>query len=83
MPLCSRERGRGGQLIRLAMLDAAIAFVWVDCAGNETLLDNTSGRPSSAAGTMSLMRVADGFATATPLADSEFHGLVPIVRHRQ
>jgi crotonobetainyl-CoA:carnitine CoA-transferase CaiB-like acyl-CoA transferase len=57
------------------MLDAAIAFVWVDCAGNETLLDNTSGRPSSAAGTMSLMRLADGFATATPLADSEFHGL--------
>ena len=73
--LFARERGRGGQLIRLAMLDAAIAFVWVDCAGNETLLDNTSGRPSSAAGTMSLMRVADGFATATPLADSEFHGL--------
>jgi crotonobetainyl-CoA:carnitine CoA-transferase CaiB-like acyl-CoA transferase len=57
------------------MLDAAIAFVWVDCAGNETLLDNTGGRPSSAAGTMSLMRVADGYATATPLADSEFHGL--------
>jgi formyl-CoA transferase len=24
---------------------------------------------------MSLMRLADGFATATPLADSEFHGL--------
>ena len=73
--LFARERGRGGQLIRLAMLDAAIAFVWVDCAGNETLLDNTGGRPSSAAGTMSLMRLADGFATATPLADSEFHGL--------
>jgi len=73
--LFARERGRGGQHIRLAMLDAAIAFVWVDCAGNETLLDNTGGRPSSAAGTMSLMRVADGYATATPLADSEFHGL--------
>ena len=72
--LFARERGRGGQHIRLAMLDAAIAFLWVDCAGNETLVDNTAGRPSSAAGTMSLMRVADGFATATPLADSEFHG---------
>ena len=72
--LFARERGRGGQHVQLAMLDAAIAFLWVDCAGNETLLDNPGGRPSSAAGTMSLMRVADGFATATPLADSEFHG---------
>ena len=73
--LFARANGHGGQHVRLAMLDAAIAFLWVDCAGNETLLDNTSGRPSSAAGTMSFIRLADGYATATPLADSEFHGL--------
>jgi crotonobetainyl-CoA:carnitine CoA-transferase CaiB-like acyl-CoA transferase len=73
--LFARERGAEGQHVTLSMLDAVVAFLWLDCAGNETLLDNTQGLPSGAASASTVMRFLDGFGTATPLADSEFHGL--------
>ena len=33
--LFARERGRGGQHVELAMLDAVVSFLWADAAGNE------------------------------------------------
>ena len=41
--LLARERGAGGQHIRLSMIDTALAFLWPDGMMQHTLLD-TDGR---------------------------------------
>ena len=45
--LFARERGRGGQHVQLAMLDAIVSFLWADAAGNEVLMDSPGTAPSS------------------------------------
>ncbi len=72
--LVARERGRGGQHIELAMLDAAIAFHWPDAAADATLLGEDVQRHPTIGSNYSLMRFADGWGTATPLSDAEFRG---------
>ena len=58
--LFARERGAGGQHIQLAMLDAAIAFLWPDAAMDRTLLEQTRcAAPRSRAGTRSLPSPTD------------------------
>ncbi len=73
--LFARERGHGGQHIELAMLDVAIAFLWPDAAANHTLLEADVVPQPTIGSRYSLMTMADGWATATPLTDSEFQGL--------
>jgi crotonobetainyl-CoA:carnitine CoA-transferase CaiB-like acyl-CoA transferase len=45
--LFARERGHGGQHVRLSMLDAVVSFMWVDAAGNEVLRDGDGSQPGS------------------------------------
>lgn len=45
--LFARERGRGGQHVRLSMVDAVVSFLWVDAAGNEVLRDGDGSQPGS------------------------------------
>ncbi len=73
--LFARERGRGGQHVELAMIDTAIAFMWPDAAANHTLLDDGVVQQPTIGSRYSLMEMSDGWATATPLTDSEFQGL--------
>lgn len=44
--LFARERGDGGQHVRLSMLDAVVSFLWIDCAGNEVLRDGDGSQPA-------------------------------------
>ena len=73
--LLARERGAGGQLVELNMLDANIAFLFVDGAGHEVVLDGDHSGPTSATATNTPLRLADGFAAVTPVTDEQFHGL--------
>ena len=73
--LFARERGAGGQHIQLAMLDAAIAFLWPDAAMDRTLLEDDAMRSPTIASGYSITPLADGYMTATALSDSEFRGL--------
>ncbi len=73
--LFARDRLGLGQHVELSMLDAAIGFLWPDCAETHAFVgDGVEPRPSPGS-TYSLMRLRDGWATATPLTDSEFQGL--------
>jgi crotonobetainyl-CoA:carnitine CoA-transferase CaiB-like acyl-CoA transferase len=73
--LFARERGRGGQHLRLAMLDAAVAFLWPDGMINETFL----GEDVQVAPTLSdfyrVTPTADGFMTWFTLSDAEFQAM--------
>ena len=73
--LFARERGAGGQHVRLAMLDATIAFLWPDVMQAQTFLGPGATPPASLAGVLSVRRTADGFMTIFAIADSEFAGL--------
>jgi crotonobetainyl-CoA:carnitine CoA-transferase CaiB-like acyl-CoA transferase len=73
--LVARGRTGVGQHIELAMLDVAISFLWTDAASEHTLLDEGVIAQPPIGSHYALTELADGWATATPLTDSEFQGL--------
>jgi crotonobetainyl-CoA:carnitine CoA-transferase CaiB-like acyl-CoA transferase len=73
--LFARERGAGGQHVRLAMLDAAIAFLWPDVLQGHTYVGEGATAPASLAGFLSVRRTRDGFMTVFAISDREFEGL--------
>lgn len=64
-----------GQHIELAMIDTAIAFLWPDSAMDASLLDDDVIRQPTLASNYAVTRLADGFAAAGAVTDSEFVGL--------
>jgi crotonobetainyl-CoA:carnitine CoA-transferase CaiB-like acyl-CoA transferase len=79
--LFARERGAGGQHVRLAMLDATIAFLWPDVMQAFTYLGPGATPPASLAGFLSVRRTLDGFMTIFAIADAEFAGLCRALDH--
>jgi crotonobetainyl-CoA:carnitine CoA-transferase CaiB-like acyl-CoA transferase len=73
--LFARERGDGGQHLRLSMLDAVVSFLWADAAGNEVLVDADGTQPSSFVTSFRPLRFLDGWGIATPTSDADFAGL--------
>ena len=73
--LFARERGQGGQHLELSMLDACIAFLFVDAADHEIVLDGDHSGPQCVAANNTPLELADGFATIAVPGDLEFHGV--------
>jgi crotonobetainyl-CoA:carnitine CoA-transferase CaiB-like acyl-CoA transferase len=73
--LFARERGRGGQHLRITMLDAVVSFVWADAAGNEVMRDSDGTQPSSFSHGQRLYRYRDGWGIAAPVSDADFAGI--------
>jgi crotonobetainyl-CoA:carnitine CoA-transferase CaiB-like acyl-CoA transferase len=74
--LYARATGKArGQHIVLPMLDAAIAFMWPDSAMDAVLLDDDVNRAPTIGSNYSVTVLADGYAAASPVTDSEFRGL--------
>lgn len=73
--LFARERGRGGQHLRLSMLEAVVNFVWADAAGNEVLLDSDGSQPSSFSRDQKLWPTKDGYIIAAPVSDGDVAGI--------
>jgi crotonobetainyl-CoA:carnitine CoA-transferase CaiB-like acyl-CoA transferase len=65
--LVARLRGRGGQHVEVAMLDAAIHFLWPDGLWNYTYLDHDSTVPDLNM-VYHLYRTKDGWAMVYPIA---------------
>jgi crotonobetainyl-CoA:carnitine CoA-transferase CaiB-like acyl-CoA transferase len=73
--LLARERIGQGQHVRLAMLDAAVAFMWPESMAAYTFIDNrhVTTRPLN---TRDLVfETADGYITCGALSDDEWAGL--------
>ncbi|HEX7096016.1 MAG TPA: CaiB/BaiF CoA-transferase family protein [Acidimicrobiales bacterium] len=73
--LLARERGQGGQHVKLSMLDAVVSFMWVDGAGNEVIRDGDGSQAGSFAAGARPFRFLDGWGVATPTSDSDFFGM--------
>ena len=73
--LFARSRGASGQHLELSMLDACIAFLFVDGAEHEVILDGDHSGPQSVAANNTPLAFDGGFAAVTVPTDKEFHGL--------
>ncbi len=73
--LFARERGQGGQHVRLTMLDAVVSFLWIDAAGHEAILEADRSRPGAFAANTRPFEFKDGFGVCTPTGDSDFFGM--------
>ncbi len=79
--LFARERGAGGQHVRIPMLDASLAFFWPDGMMRHTMLgDGVVGGPTLYE-LYRLWETADGHLIWFAASDSEFHGLFRAVGH--
>jgi crotonobetainyl-CoA:carnitine CoA-transferase CaiB-like acyl-CoA transferase len=70
--LLARARGRGGQHVRLAMLDAAIAFLWPDGMMNHTLLGDDVFHVPPFSIIYRIYETADGAITVSALTDDQW-----------
>ena len=75
--LFARERGAGGQHLKISMLHASIAFLWPDGMQNYTWLDAAEpGEGSMSRATLPAIReTADGHVAITAVGDVEYRGL--------
>jgi crotonobetainyl-CoA:carnitine CoA-transferase CaiB-like acyl-CoA transferase len=75
--LYARATGKArGQHVVLAMLDAAIAFMWPDSAMDAVLLDDDARRTPTIGSNYAITTLADGYAAASAVTDAEFRGLL-------
>lgn len=72
--LLARERGAGGQLIQLAMVDAVASFMWPDVAGTALFKSGNADPGVMVAKGVPLIKCKNGYAQAAPVNDSQFHG---------
>ncbi len=78
--LFARERSGGGEHIRLAMLDAMVAWLWPDGMWNHTFLGD--GVANELPGGLNLaFESADGYITTGALTDKEWAGLARATGH--
>ena len=74
--LYARATGKAkGQHIVLAMLDAAVAFMWPDSAMDAALLDDDANRTPTIGSNYSVTALNDGHVAVSAVTDSEFKGL--------
>ena len=74
--LLARERSGEGQHLRLAMLDAVIAFLWPEAMAGHTWLSEagaSSGERADLAPDL-IFQTADGYITAGSVSDAEWRG---------
>lgn len=73
--LLARERGAGGQHVKISMLHASLAFLWPDGMQNHTLLgEDVSGTLSKSALPM-IRPTRDGHIAISYISDREFASL--------
>ncbi len=72
--LLARERGSGGQHIRLSMVDSVVSFLWADVAGARSFEEEGAYEGLKVSRGIRLLAFKDGFGTASPVTDRQFHG---------
>ena len=78
--LFARERGRGGQHVKISMIDASLAFFWCDGMIAHTMIGGEVPGGTALYDIYRLRETADGALVVIAASDSEFHGLLRAVR---
>jgi crotonobetainyl-CoA:carnitine CoA-transferase CaiB-like acyl-CoA transferase len=79
--LLARERGQGGQHLRMNMLDASIAFLWPDGGANATILEKDATLAPTLAVSYWVEDAADGHYCVAALTDAQAHGFFRALGH--
>jgi crotonobetainyl-CoA:carnitine CoA-transferase CaiB-like acyl-CoA transferase len=74
--LFARERGKGGQHVRVAMIDVALAFLWPDGMMKQTMLGDDVTPGPTLYEMYRLTETEDGHLVYFAASDDEFHGLL-------
>ncbi len=72
--LFARERGNGGQHIRLSMVDSVVNFLWADTAGSNAFLDPGADEGMNPSKGLRLIKFKDGYGAIAGVTDSQFRG---------
>jgi len=78
--LLARERTGAGQHVRLAMLDAVIAFLWPEAMASHTFVSNKNVVTRSNVRDL-VFETTDGYITVGVVSDAEWLGLTRAVEH--
>ena len=73
--LLARERGAGGQHVRVAMLDAIVAFLWQSDMGSQTLVGDELPQQSAASFIDLIYATASGYMSVAVMSDREWQAL--------
>lgn len=73
--LFARERGHGGQHVKLNMLDCGIAFLWPDGMWNHTFADDESPPIPNLGDFYRITKLADADIIILTVSDQEFAGV--------
>ncbi len=73
--LLARERGQGGQHVRLSMLDSALSFLWPDGMANQAFLGDDVTLMPPLSMTYQHIETADGFISVAVVTDDQWRGL--------
>jgi len=73
--LLSRERTGMGQHVKLAMLDAMIAFLWPEGMINFTVIDSKRDTRTGQLANDLVFKTTDGYITAGAVSDQEWNGM--------
>lgn len=76
--LLARERGAGGQHVEVAMMDAALSWMWPEGYYNYSFVDH-DGRMPEFASFYRIFQAADGYLAAIVIQDAEFRGMCAAV----
>jgi len=72
--LFARERGQGGQHVRLSMVDSVVSFLWADVAGASAFTHDNAKEGISPARGIRLVQFQDGYGAAAAVTDGQFQG---------
>ena len=81
--LLERERSGRGQHVRLAMLDAMVAFLWPEGMSSLNFVGREQDPTAGQVNHDMIYETRDGYVTAAAISDSEWEGTVSRVRPRR
>jgi crotonobetainyl-CoA:carnitine CoA-transferase CaiB-like acyl-CoA transferase len=79
--LLARQRTGKGQHVRLAMLDAMVAFLWPEGMAQHTFLDAPDPGARDERSRDLIFETADGYITVAVVSDDDWRGLARALEH--
>ena len=79
--LYAREKGKGGQELKIAMVDVAISFLWPDGGMAKTLLDEDVEQGTHLSRLMNITETKDGHIVYFAVTDNQIMGLYESLGH--
>ncbi len=73
--LFARERGRGGQHVKLAMLDTMVAYLWPEGMAGYTFIGKEVKAARAQFAQDLIFQTTDGYITAGAVSDAEWQGM--------